>query len=106
MAGLASASILTSTSDFLLDAFAAPAAPTPGFRLVDVTAPSGIKFRHNSGAYGGTIVPETPGARCAIFYHSCAGWKGTLLARGPIMPGDKIEDNIEPNTPDPHAHNH
>ena len=52
MAGLASASILGWELDVL-----AAAAPDPGFRLVDVTASSGIRFRHNSGAYGGKLLP-------------------------------------------------
>ena len=30
----------------------------PGFRLTDVTGPSGIRFQHNNGAYGGKLLPE------------------------------------------------
>ena len=86
MAGLASASILTSKSDLLLDAFAAPPAPTPGFRLADVTAPSGIKFRHNSGAYGGKLLPETLGAGCAFLDYDCDGWQDILLVNGADWP--------------------
>src|SRR3984893_4688728 len=89
MAGLASASILTSTSALLWDAFAAPPAPTPGFRLVDVTAPSGIKFRHNSGAYGGKLLPETLGAGCAFLDYDRDGWQDILLVNGADWPGHK-----------------
>jgi len=37
-----------------------------GFRLADVTNAAGIQFRHNSGAYGGKLLPETLGAGCAF----------------------------------------
>ena len=30
-----------------------------GFHLTDVTARSGIQFRHNAGGYGGKLLPET-----------------------------------------------
>jgi hypothetical protein len=38
----------------------------PGLRLIDVTGPSGLRFTHNSGAYGGKLLPETLGAGCAF----------------------------------------
>ena len=40
-------------------------APGLGMRLVDVTTQSGLDFRHNSGAYGGKLLPETLGSGCA-----------------------------------------
>ncbi len=81
MAGLAS------TSGLLLDAFAAPSAP--GFRLVDVTADAGIQFRHNSGAYGGKLLPETLGAGCAFLDYDGDGWQDILLINGMDWPGHK-----------------
>ena len=101
MAGLASASI--STSSLLLDAFAA-SAPAPGFRLVDVTATSGIKFRHNSGAYGGKLLPETLGAGCAFLDYDRDGWQDILLVNGADwpghkdLPGHKHDHKSEPST--------
>jgi enediyne biosynthesis protein E4 len=95
MAGLASASI--STSSLLLDAFAA-SQPARGFRLVDVTAPSGIKFRHNSGAYGGKLLPETLGAGCAFLDYDRDGWQDILLVNGADWPGHKREHKLEPST--------
>src|ERR1700674_2579763 len=86
MAGLASASM--STSSLLFDAFAA-SPPAPGFRLVDVTAASGIKFRHNSGAYGGKLLPETLGAGCAFLDYDRDGWQDILLVNGADWPGHK-----------------
>jgi hypothetical protein len=40
-------------------------AATPGapdFRFTDVTSQAGIQFQHNSGAYGGKLLPETLGS--------------------------------------------
>jgi len=34
--------------------------------LTDVTAAAGLSFRHNSGAYGGKLLPETLGSGCAF----------------------------------------
>lgn len=82
MAGLAS------TSGLLLDALAAPP-PAPGFRLVDVTAGAGIQFRHNSGAYGGKLLPETLGAGCAFLDYDGDGWQDILLINGMDWPGHK-----------------
>ena len=47
-------------------AIAWPGTAAPGFRLVDVTAQAGIHFQHNSGAYGGKLLPETLGSGCAF----------------------------------------
>ena len=84
MAGLAS------TSGLLLDALAAPAS-NPGFRLVDVTAAAGLQFRHNSGAYGGKLLPETLGAGCAFLDYDGDGWQDILLINGMDWPGHKRE---------------
>ncbi|MGB6633526.1 MAG: VCBS repeat-containing protein, partial [Terriglobales bacterium] len=97
MAGLASAG-LTSTSGLLLDAFAASPAPDPGFRLVDVTAQAGIRFRHNSGAYGGKLLPETLGAGCAFLDYDGDGWQDILLVNGTDWLGHKREHKSEPST--------
>jgi enediyne biosynthesis protein E4 len=87
MAGLASASI--STSSLRVEAFAATPSPDPGFGLVDVTAQSGIKFRHNSGAYGGKLLPETLGAGCAFLDYDRDGWQDIVLVNGTDWPGHK-----------------
>jgi hypothetical protein len=62
-----------------------PAAP--GFRLVDVTSGSGIRFRHNNGAYGGKLLPETLGSGCAFFDYDADGWPDILLVNGMDWPG-------------------
>ncbi|HLX84979.1 MAG TPA: CRTAC1 family protein [Terriglobales bacterium] len=67
-----------------LDAFAAP---DPGFRLVDVTSSAGVQFHHNSGAYGGKLLPETLGAGCAFLDYDRDGWQDILLVNGNNWPG-------------------
>ena len=46
------------------DPKAAPA--DPGFHFTDVTAASGIRFRHNNGAFGKKYLPETLGSGVAF----------------------------------------
>jgi hypothetical protein len=62
---------------------------SPGVRLVDVTAPAGLQFRHNSGAYGGKLLPETLGAGCAFLDYDADGWQDILLVNGMDWPGHK-----------------
>ncbi len=64
-----------------------PAAP--GFRLTDVTAGAGITFRHNSGAYGGKLLPETLGAGCAFIDYDNDGWPDIVFVNGMDWPGHR-----------------
>ena len=79
--------------DFLagIIASAAMQSPAPGFRLTDVTAQAGIQFRHNSGAYGDKLLPETLGAGCAFLDYDRDGWQDILLINGMDWPGHKRE---------------
>lgn len=72
-----------------LDAFGAQAAAPPGFRLVDVTAAAGLAFRHNSGAFGGSFLPETLGSGCAFLDYDGDGWQDILLVNGMDWPGHR-----------------
>jgi enediyne biosynthesis protein E4 len=73
-------------------AFARSLSPSsPGFRLVDVTAPAGIHFHHNSGAYGSKLLPETLGSGCAFLDYDSDGWQDVLLVNGMDWPGHKQE---------------
>ncbi|HYL11619.1 MAG TPA: CRTAC1 family protein [Terriglobales bacterium] len=85
LAGLASASALP------LDLFGAPPPSSPGFRLVDVTGQAGIRFQHNSGAYGGKLLPETLGSGCAFLDYDRDGWQDILLINSMDWPGHKGE---------------
>ncbi len=66
-----------------------PATPASslGFRLTDVTAAAGIQFQHNSGAYGGKLLPETLGSGCAFLDYDADGWPDILLLNGMDWPG-------------------
>jgi hypothetical protein len=60
---------------------------SPGFRLADVTAAAGLRFRHTNGAYGGTLLPETLGSGCAFLDYDADGWQDVLLINGMQWPG-------------------
>ena len=61
----------------------------PGFQLTDVTSNAGIQFQHNSGAYGGKLLPETLGSGCAFLDYDADGWQDVLLLNGMDWPGHK-----------------
>lgn len=54
---------------------------------MDVTAAAGLQFRHNSGAYGGKLLPETLGAGCAFLDYDADGWQDILVINGMDWPG-------------------
>lgn len=60
-----------------------------GFQLTDVTSKAGISFRHNSGAYGGKLLPETLGSGCAFLDYDGDGWQDILLVNGMDWVGHK-----------------
>jgi len=74
----------------LADAFAAnDTPPSLGFNFSDVTHAAGIDFRHNSGAYGGKLLPETLGSGCAFLDYDGDGWQDILLINSMDWPGHK-----------------
>lgn len=58
-----------------------------GFRFANVTGAAGIQFQHNSGAYGGKLLPETLGSGCAFMDYDRDGWLDILLINGMDWPG-------------------
>ena len=84
MAGIASLSQLP-----LFSALASIRGPStsPGFRFVDVTSRTGLRFQHNSGAFGGKRLPETLGSGCAFLDYDRDGWQDILLINGMDWPG-------------------
>jgi hypothetical protein len=62
---------------------------TLGFQFTDVTAQAGINFHHNSGAYGGKLLPETLGSGCAFLDYDADGWPDILLINSMDWPGHK-----------------
>jgi hypothetical protein len=75
-------------------AFAAPYLAPQGpraasVRFADVTQAAGITFRHNTGAYGGKLLPETLGSGCAFLDYDADGWLDILFVNGADWPGHK-----------------
>jgi len=60
-----------------------------GFSLTDTTAASGIRFRHNNGAFGAKHLPETLGSGCAFLDYDADGWLDILLINGMDWPGHR-----------------
>jgi enediyne biosynthesis protein E4 len=83
---LASASLSRAGSALISSADSSAA---PGFKFTDVTNAAGIHFRHNSGAYGGKLLPETLGSGCAFLDYDGDGWQDILLVNGMDWPGHK-----------------
>jgi hypothetical protein len=50
---------------------------------------AGLQFRHNSGAYGGKLLPETLGSGCAFLDYDGDGWQDILLVNGMDWAGHK-----------------
>jgi hypothetical protein len=85
LSGSASAGLIALPFPRLLDAiFVAPT-----IRFADVTEQAGIRFQHNSGAYGGKLLPETLGSGCAFLDYDADGWQDILLINGMDWPGHK-----------------
>jgi enediyne biosynthesis protein E4 len=87
LAGLSGLAVLS--GNCFLRAWAQAQTATPEFRFVDVTARGGITFHHNSGAYGGKLLPETLGSGCAFLDYDGDGWQDILLVNGMDWPGHK-----------------
>jgi hypothetical protein len=69
----------------------AQGASSIGFQLIDVTSAAGLLFRHNSGAYGGKLLPETLGSGCAFIDYDADGWQDVLFVNGMDWPGHKTQ---------------
>jgi hypothetical protein len=60
-----------------------------GMRFTDVTSAARIDFRHNNGAYGGKLLPETLGPGCAFLDYDADGWQDILIVNGSDWPRRK-----------------
>jgi len=63
--------------------------PKPGARQLqfsDVTATAGIRFRHNSGAFGKKYLPETMGSGAAFLDVDNDGWQDLFLVNSTNWP--------------------
>ena len=86
---LESGTALALGSLFPLHTLSANAPGDPLFQLKDVTSQAGIDFRHNSGAYGGKLLPETLGSGCAFLDYDSDGYPDILLVNSMDWPGHK-----------------
>jgi len=64
-----------------------PVAADAPIVFTDVTAAAGIRFKHNSGAFGKKYLPETIGAGGAWLDFDGDGWPDLLLANSKNWPG-------------------
>ena len=88
---LRGAGLAAAASVFSRSLWAADPASAPRFRLTDVTTSAGIRFRHNSGAFGGKFLPETLGSGCAFLDYDADGWQDILLVNGSDWPGHRTQ---------------
>jgi enediyne biosynthesis protein E4 len=72
--------------EFLSNIWAQQGSRPLGFHFSDVTSSAGIHFRHNNGAYGGKLLPETLGSGCAFLDYDGDGWQDILLVNSMDWP--------------------
>jgi hypothetical protein len=63
--------------------------PSGPVEFVDITAQAGIRFKHNSGAFGKKYLPETIGAGGAFLDYDADGWQDILLVNSSDWPENK-----------------
>src|SRR6185503_13592084 len=56
-----------------------PPRPSGPIEFTDITTQAGIRFKHNSGAFGKKYLPETIGSGGAFFDYDNDGWQDILL---------------------------
>ncbi len=66
-----------------------PQRPSGPIEYSDVTAPAGIRFKHNSGAFGKKYLPETMGNGGAFLDYDNDGWQDILLVNSTSWPEQK-----------------
>jgi hypothetical protein len=75
-----------------------PQEAIPTARFTDITKTSGIDFVHNSGAYGGKLLPETMGSGVAFFDFDNDGRQDLLFVNSTYWPWHSPEGK-KPTTP-------
>jgi enediyne biosynthesis protein E4 len=63
--------------------------PSGPIEFTDVTAQSGIHFKHNSGAFGKRYLPETMGSGVCFLDYDNDGWQDIFLVNSMDWPGHK-----------------
>ncbi len=65
------------------------ARPSGPIEFTDITAQAGIRFKHNSGAFGKKYLPETMGSGVCFIDYDNDGWQDILLINSMDWPGHK-----------------
>lgn len=65
-----------------------PKVEIPSLPFVEVTSAAGIRFRHNNGAAGEKLLPETMGGGCAVLDYDGDGDQDLLLVNSCRWPWD------------------
>ena len=63
--------------------------PSGPIEFTDVTAQAGIRFKHNTGAFGKKYLPETMGSGVCVIDYDNDGWQDILLINSMDWPGHK-----------------
>ena len=66
------------------------ARPSGPIQFTDITAQAGITFRHNSGAFGKKLLPETMGSGACFIDYDNDGWQDILLVNSMDWPDHKL----------------
>jgi hypothetical protein len=66
-----------------------PPRPSGPIEYTDVSAQAGIRFKHNSGAFGKKYLPETMGNGGAFLDYDNDGWQDVLLVNSTSWPEQK-----------------
>ncbi|HET7890694.1 MAG TPA: CRTAC1 family protein [Candidatus Sulfotelmatobacter sp.] len=64
-----------------------PSRPSGPIEFTDITAQAGIRFKHNSGAFGKKYLPETMGSGVCFIDYDNDGWQDILLVNSMDWPG-------------------
>jgi hypothetical protein len=67
----------------------APARPAGPIEFVDVTSQSGIRFKHNTGAFGKKYLPETMGSGVCFLDYDNDGWQDIFFVNSMDWPEHK-----------------
>jgi hypothetical protein len=67
----------------------AQARPSGPIRFIDITQQAGIRFKHNSGAFGQKYLPETMGSGVCVLDYDNDGWQDILFVNSKDWPGHR-----------------
>ena len=68
--------------------------PSGPITFTDITAQAGVRFKHNSGAFGKKYLPETMGSGVCFIDYDNDGWQDILLINSMDWPGHKTAKSL------------